>query len=87
VVLSKVLGKHGVNKIHSLNEKFDANKHEALFEVDDPSGKPGTIAIVSQTGYTIGERLLRAAKVGVRRGTTEPEVRPEDTENKPQETK
>jgi hypothetical protein len=48
-----------------LGQKFDPNAHEALFQVDDPSKEPGTVAVVQKPGYTIGGRTLRAAVVGV----------------------
>jgi molecular chaperone GrpE len=49
-------------------EKFDPNFHQAMFEVPG-SGKPnGTVVQVVQTGYKIGERVLRPALVGVAKG-------------------
>ena len=47
-------------------QKFDPNRHEALFEMPDPSVPSGTIAQVVETGYAIGDRVLRPAKVGCR---------------------
>ena len=51
-----------------LGAKFDPNLHEALFEVPDETFPNGTVAQVMEDGYTIGERVLRPAKVGVSRG-------------------
>jgi molecular chaperone GrpE len=62
------LARHGVKKIEPLGQKFDPNLHEALFEVPDPSVASGTVVQVVEAGYTIGERVLRPAKVGVARG-------------------
>ncbi len=57
--------KFGIKKIESLEQKFDPNFHQAMFEVPD-SGKPaGTIVQVVQDGYMIHDRLLRPALVGV----------------------
>ncbi len=57
--------KFGVKKIESLDEKFDPNFHQAMFEVPD-SGKPaGIIVQVIQEGYMIQDRLLRPALVGI----------------------
>ena len=57
--------KVGIKKIESLDQKFDPNFHQAMFEVPD-SGKPaGTIVQVVQDGYVIHDRLLRPALVGV----------------------
>ena len=59
------LNKHGVVLFDPLNEKFNPNKHEAVFDYDDESLAPGTVGQVMQTGFSIGERILRPAKVGV----------------------
>ncbi len=57
--------KFGIKRIESLDQKFDPNFHQAMFEVPD-SGKPaGTIVQVVQDGYVIHDRLLRPALVGV----------------------
>jgi molecular chaperone GrpE len=48
-----------------LGQKFDPNAHEALFQMDDPTKEPGTVAVVQKPGYTINGRTLRAAVVGV----------------------
>jgi molecular chaperone GrpE len=66
--LLNVLEKHGVKKIEPLGQKFDPNLHQAMFEVPDPSVPSGTVVQVVQSGYTIGERLLRPAMVGVAKG-------------------
>ncbi len=62
------LQRHGVKKIEPQGQKFDPNKHEALFEIPDESVPAGTVVQVMEGGYTIGERVLRPAKVGVSRG-------------------
>ncbi len=59
------LKKHGVVLFDPINEKFDPNRHEAVFDYDDENKTPGTIGQVMQTGFSIGERILRPAKVGV----------------------
>lgn len=57
--------KHGIVELDPKDEKFDPNFHQAMFEVPG-SGKPnGTVVQVVQTGYKIGERILRPALVGV----------------------
>lgn len=63
--LLKVLEKHGVKRFSPLGEKFDPNMHQAMYEVPDASGAPGTVAQVIQDGYKIGERVLRPAMVAV----------------------
>ena len=62
------LARHGVRKIEPQGAKFDPNMHEALFEAPDDSVPHGTVVQVVEHGYTIGERVLRPAKVGVSRG-------------------
>jgi molecular chaperone GrpE len=66
--LLKVLDKHGVKKFEPLDEKFDPNLHQAMFEVPDASRPAGTVARVIQPGYMIGERVLRPALVGIAKG-------------------
>ena len=48
----------------ALEEKFDPNFHEALFEVPHPEKEHGTILNVVKDGYMFRERVLRAAQVG-----------------------
>ncbi len=62
------LTRHGVRKLEPQGTKFDPNMHEALFEIPDESVPTGTVMQVVETGYAIGERVLRPAKVGVSRG-------------------
>ena len=62
------LNRQGVKKIDPQGQRFDPNMHEALFEAPDPSVPNGTVVQVVETGYSIGERCLRPAKVGVSRG-------------------
>ncbi|MSP88790.1 MAG: nucleotide exchange factor GrpE [Alphaproteobacteria bacterium] len=65
------LAKHGVQKVDPLGEKFDYNRHQAMFEVEN-TGKPaGTVVQVLQAGYVIHDRLLRPAMVGVAKGSAE----------------
>jgi len=66
--LIKVMEKHGVRKLEPQGQKFDPNLHQAMFELPDPSVPAGTIVQVMQPGYTIGERVLRPALVGVAKG-------------------
>jgi len=66
--LLKVLEKHGVKKFEPLDEKFDPNLHQAMFELPDASRPAGTVARVIQPGYMIGERILRPALVAVAKG-------------------
>lgn len=63
--LLKTFDKHGIKKIEPLDEPFNPNFHEVMFEAPVP-GKPGGLVIqVVEAGYILNDRLLRAAKVGV----------------------
>ena len=59
------LEKHGVKKIETLNQKFDHNFHQAIMEVENDDVEEGTVVQEVQSGYTMHDRLLRAAMVGV----------------------
>ena len=63
--LGNVLERHGVKEVRPHGEKFDHNLHQAMFEVEDAEQPHGTVNQVLQVGYTIGDRLLRPAMVGV----------------------
>ena len=71
------LEKHGVKKIESLNQKFDHNFHQAMMEIENNDVEEGTVVQEVQSGYTMHDRLLRAAMVGVSKKTT---IKTEDTE-------
>ena len=66
--LAKVLEKHGVKRIAAEGEKFDPHLHQAMFEVPNPELPSGTVVQELQSGYVIGERVLRPALVGVAKG-------------------
>jgi molecular chaperone GrpE len=66
--LKTALGQNGIRAVDALGKKLDPNLHQAMFEVEDPSVAAGTVVQVIQTGYTIHERLLRPAMVGVAKG-------------------
>ncbi|WP_313615594.1 nucleotide exchange factor GrpE [Agrobacterium sp.] len=60
--------RHGVRKIDAEGEKFDPNFHQAMFEIPNPAVPNNTVVQVVQAGFTIGERVLRPAMVGVAKG-------------------
>jgi molecular chaperone GrpE len=66
--LLNTLEKNGVKKFDPTGERFDPNFQQAMYEVPDPSVPAGTVVQVVQTGYKIGERILRPALVGVAKG-------------------
>ena len=61
--------KIGIKKIESLNEKFDHNLHQAMMEIENDNLEPGTIVQELIPGYTLHDRLLRPAMVGVSKKT------------------
>jgi len=64
--LLKVFARHGLTRLDpEAGDKFDPNLHEALFQLPDPSKDNNTIAVVTQKGFVLSGRTLRAAKVGV----------------------
>jgi molecular chaperone GrpE len=83
--LAKSLEKHGVRRLEPQGQKFDPNFHQAMFEVPDPSVPTGTVVQVVQDGYTIGERVLRPALVGVAKGGAKAAATPPANDN-PQES-
>lgn len=70
--LLKTLERHGVRKIDPQGEKFDPNMHQAMFEAPDPEIAKGLVSKVVQSGYKIGERVLRPALVGISAGASKP---------------
>ncbi len=57
--------KHGIKRIDPMGSRFDPNLHEAVFEVPGTGQPGGTVVQVLQAGYTLHDRLLRSAMVGV----------------------
>ena len=66
--LLKALEKHGVKKRAPVGEKFDPHRDQAMFEIPDEAVVSGTVLQVVQPGYSIGDRVLRPAMVGVSKG-------------------
>ena len=72
--LLSVLERHGIKKISPVGEKFNHDRHEALFEVPTSDMEPGMVVQVIEDGFIIHDRLLRAAKVGVSKAIMAPET-------------
>lgn len=66
--LLNALEKHGVKRIEPAGQKFDPNKHQAMYEAENDKVPAGHVAQVIQAGYTIGDRVLRPALVAVSKG-------------------
>ena len=63
--------KIGIKKVESINQKFDHNLHQAMMEIEKDEIEPGTIVQEILPGYTLHDRLLRPAMVGVSKNTQE----------------
>ena len=62
--LDNAFQRHGISKIEAMGQKLDPNRHQAMVEMASDE-EPGTIVHEMQSGYTIKDRLLRPALVGV----------------------
>ena len=77
--LQSVLERHGIKRVESLGRPFNAEFHQAMMEVEDPTVPAGTVVQELAPGYLIAGRLLRAAMVAVSKGG--PAVRSPSNEN------
>jgi molecular chaperone GrpE len=67
--LVSVFEKHRIVKLEPQpGDRFDPKVHQAMFEAPVPGTRAGDIIQVMGVGFTIGERLLRPAQVGVSSG-------------------
>ena len=78
--LISIFEKNKIKKIECLNKKFDPNFHQAMLEVEDDNVEAGTIVQEIQTGYMMGDRLLRPSLVGVSKGKNK-EKEPKNDKN------
>ena len=63
--LISIFEKNRIVRLETKGKKFDPNLHQAMTEIEDEESEVGTIVQEIQTGYMLGERLLRPALVGV----------------------
>lgn len=64
--LLNIFGKHGIERIvPEVGDKFDPQRHEAMFEAPLPDTTAGDIIQVLTEGFMLHDRLLRPAQVGV----------------------
>jgi len=63
--LVSIFEKNRIHKINTKDKKFDPNFHQAMSEIEDDSIEEGTVLQEIQSGYMLGERLLRPALVAV----------------------
>jgi len=64
-MMAKMLEKLGIEEVDPLNEKFDAEKHQAMTMQPNADVEPNTVIAVMQKGYVLNDRLIRPAMVMV----------------------
>ena len=70
-MLTNMMEKLGIEEIDPLNEKFDAEKHQAMTMQPNADVEPNTVIAVMQKGYSLNERLIRPAMVMVSKAVEE----------------
>jgi molecular chaperone GrpE len=68
--LIAALEKFGIKRVTAMGQKFDPHLHQAMMEIETAASPPGTVVHEMQAGYTIHDRLLRPALVGVAKSGT-----------------
>lgn len=63
----KLFKEEGVTELNPLGKPFDPHYHEAFGFVDKPGFEEGGVADVLQTGFLLGEKVLRTAKVRIQK--------------------
>ncbi|MBI1211495.1 MAG: nucleotide exchange factor GrpE [Alphaproteobacteria bacterium] len=66
--LLSIFERHGIKKIEAKGQRFNPNLHQAIAEMPSTEYAAGMVIDVAQTGYTLGERLLRPSMVMVSSG-------------------
>jgi molecular chaperone GrpE len=61
----QVLARNGVKAFSAVGQPFDPSLHEALMQVPTADQPPGTVVVEHARGFTLNDRLVRPALVGV----------------------
>ena len=80
--LISIFSKNNIKPIFSIGKKLDPNLHQAMMEIEDDHKEPGTIVQEIQKGFTIKDRLLRPALVGVAKKLTKNDKKSEQNQEK-----
>ena len=80
--LISIFSKNNIKPIVSIGKKLDPNLHQAMMEIEDDRKEPGTIVQEIQKGFTIKDRLLRPALVGVSKKLTKNDKKSEQNQEK-----
>jgi molecular chaperone GrpE len=84
--MQELFKKYDVKPIDAVGKKFDHNLHEALLTADSDEHEDQTVLEVFQTGYMLGDRVVRTAKVKVsKRAEERTKIETQDTGHKTQE--
>jgi len=67
--LMSIFEKFAIKKLETNGTQFDPNLHQVMMEVENPNVPSGVIVQTLQSGYTMGDRLLREALVYVSKGS------------------
>ena len=59
----KLFKEEGVAEFNPIGKPFDPHYHEAFGFVDKPGYEEGSVADVLQSGFMLGDKVLRTAKV------------------------
>lgn len=77
--LLNALERYGIKRMHPANEPFNPHLHQAVMEIARSDVPAGTVVQVFQAGFTIEDRVLRPAMVGVAKGGPKPIQTSEDS--------
>jgi molecular chaperone GrpE len=61
--LMQVLEKQGLKPIESIGEEFDAEKHQALMQIDSDEHESGKVVNEHLKGYTLNGKVIRHSQV------------------------
>ena len=82
-----ILEKNGIKRIKSLDSKFDPDLHQAMMEIEKKDIDEGIVVQEIQAGYTMHERLLRPAMVGVSKKPSSKDDKEDKKKNTVEENK
>lgn len=63
----KLFKEEGVTELNPLGKPFDPHYHEAFGFIDKPAFEEGSVADVLQSGFLLGDKVLRTAKVRIQK--------------------
>src|SRR5690606_3154717 len=66
--LATALARHGCVEMNAAGETFDPDKHQAILQQPSAEHPAGSIMMVTQAGFELHDRVVRAAQVIVSAG-------------------